>query len=611
MRRALAGWFTDAPITDPIERRLAPLLIAVLTLTPLAGMQAALVLATSPIDDGATLVRVAVNALIGFGGVAGLVLVKRGHFQLAVVVTSYAFMLAFATGSICLGLYEHRSQLAQWAIPLAFLGLLLERRWLIGGVVLALGSTLVAAMLDPGVFPPPPRSTGGRLVLVVGSFVCLVLFLAVLFDRFSVTMRRTLAAALTRERELEDVRRSLEARTTDLIRINDEMQREMAERRRLESELVHAQKMESIGRLAGGVAHDFNNLLTVIVGYAEALKTALPSGAPGHEDAAEILHASTRAADLTRQLLAFARRQTMETQEVDANVLVTQAERLLRRLMGDEVEIDTRVAGEPMFMHVDPGQIQQVLLNLAVNARDAMPDGGRLTIVVDEEASGEQPYVRITVSDTGIGIEAALLPHVFEPFFTTKDVGRGTGLGLPTCFGIVAQHGGRIVLDSEPGRGTIVRVLLPRFVAPVTPLPIEAPPQSDVLPQGVEAILLVEDESRVRALAAQVLRAQGYHVVEAADGDEAVRVASSRDRGELHLLVTDMLMPRMRGSEVATRVRLTHPQIKVLFISGYADLAGLAPRVDETTVPFLAKPFTPAALARRVREVLDTAVARR
>jgi signal transduction histidine kinase/CheY-like chemotaxis protein len=611
MRRALAGWFTDAPILDPIERRLAPLLIAVLTLTPLAAMQAALVLATSPMHEGATLVRVGVNTLIGLGGVSGLVLVKRGHFKLAVVVTAYAFMFAFAMGNICLGLYEHRSQLAQWAIPLAFLGLLLERRWLIGAVVLALGSTLIAAMLDPGLFPPPPRSASGNLALVVGSFVCLVLFLAVLFDRFSVTMRRTLAAALARERELEDVRQSLEARTTDLVRINDEMQREMAERRRLESELVHAQKMDSIGRLAGGVAHDFNNLLTVIVGYAEALRTTLPAGTHGHDDATEILHASTRAADLTRQLLAFARRQTMETREVDANELVSQADRLLRRLIGDEVEIETQLADEPMFMRVDPSQIQQVLINLAVNARDAMPDGGRLTIVVDEDASGETPCVRITVSDTGVGIEPELLPHVFEPFFTTKDVGRGTGLGLPTCFGIVAQHGGRILLESELGRGTTVRVLLPRFVAPAQAAEAKAAPRSDILPKGQEAILLVEDESRVRALAAQVLRAQGYHVVEAADGDEAVGAAAAHDPGELHLLVTDMLMPRMRGSEVAARVRLAHPQIKVLFISGYADLSGLAPRIDETTVPFLAKPFTPASLAHRVREVLDTAVLRR
>ena len=611
MRRALAGWFTDAPILDPIERRLAPLLIAVLSLAPLAAMQAALVLATSPLNEGATLVRVAVNALIVLGGAAGLVLVKRGRFQLAVVVAAYALMAAFAMGNICLGLYEHRSQLAQWAIPLAFLGLLLERRWLIGGVVLALGSTLVAAVLDPGLVPPPPRSPSGRLVLVVGGFFCLVVGLAVLFDRFSITMRRTLAAALARERELDEVRRSLEARTTDLVRINDDMQREMAERRRLESELVHAQKMDSVGRLAGGVAHDFNNLLTVIVGYAEALRGSLPAGSPGHDDASEILHASTRASDLTRQLLAFARRQTMETREVEANELVSQTERLLRRLIGDEVEIEVRLADEPMYMRVDPGQVEQVLVNLAVNARDAMPDGGRLTIVVDEDAAGDPPHVRITVSDTGVGIEPELLPHVFEPFFTTKDVSRGAGLGLPTCFGIIAQHGGRILLDSDPGRGTIVRVLLPRIAAAPAAPAMTTPARGDALPKGQEAILLVEDESRVRALAGQVLRAQGYRVVEAADGDEAVRLAAIRGQDELHLLVTDMLMPRMRGSEVAARVRRAHPNIKVLFISGYADLPGLAPRVDETTVPFLAKPFTPTALARRVREVLDTAVVRR
>jgi signal transduction histidine kinase/CheY-like chemotaxis protein len=604
MQRAFAGWFTDAPIADPIERRLAPLLIAVLSLSPLAAVQAALVLATSPLD-APTLVRVGLNGLIGAGGVAGLVLVKRGRFRLAVLVSAYTFIVAFSIGNICLGLYEHRSQLAQHIIPLAFLGLLLERRWLLGGMALIIATTIVAAVLDPGLTPPQARSPTGRLVLVVSSFVLLVVFLAVLFDRFSVTTRSALAAALTRERELEEVRRSLEARTTELVRINDEMQREMAERRRLEGELLQAQKMDSVGRLAGGVAHDFNNLLTVIVGYAEALRATIPEGQPGHEDASEILEASTRAADLTRQLLAFARRQTMETREVDANDLVLQAERLLRRLIGDQVEIETRLAAEPMRMKVDPGQIEQVLLNLAVNARDAMSDGGQLTIAVDGDTLNEQPCVRITVSDTGIGIDPALLPHVFEPFFTTKDVGRGTGLGLPTCFGIVAQHGGRIQIDSAPGRGTSVHVLLPRQVSPPAAPAVAPVVHADALPTGQEVILLVEDESRVRAIAAQVLRAQGYHVIEAADGEEAVRLAGTRAPGSMQLLVTDMLMPRMRGSEVATRVRRVHPQIKVLFISGYADLSGLAPRVDEATVPFLSKPFTPAALARRVREVLD------
>ena len=214
MQRAIAGWFTDAPIADPIERRLAPLLIAVLSLSPLAAVQAALVLATSPLD-APTLVRVGLNGLIGAGGVAGLVLVKRGRFRLAVLVSAYTFIVAFSIGNICLGLYEHRSQLAQHIIPLAFLGLLLERRWLLGGITLIIATTIVAAALNPGLTPPQARSPTGRLVLVVSSFVLLVVFLAVLFDRFSVTTRGALAAALTRERELEEVRRSLEARTTE------------------------------------------------------------------------------------------------------------------------------------------------------------------------------------------------------------------------------------------------------------------------------------------------------------------------------------------------------------------------------------------------------------
>jgi signal transduction histidine kinase len=604
MRRALARWFSDVPVADPIERRLAPLLIAVLSLTPLAAVQAALIVFTAPSLDGRTIVRLFVNLMIGVGGAAGLVLVRRGRFRAAVVSASMMIMLASAVATTALGVYEHRSQLTVILIPLAFLGLLLERRWLVLGASFAIGTAIVSALVDPGFFPSKTAYPRNPLVLVVSSFSIVVLALAVLFDRFSVTMRGALARALTRECELDDARQSLEARTADLVRVNDEMQREMTERRRLEEELLQAQKMESIGRLAGGVAHDFNNLLTVIMGCAESLLARFRAGDPGHDEGVEILNAAARGADLTQQLLSFARRQTLQTQQFDVNALVLQTERLLRRVIGTHVELETRPAPAPLFVKADPSQIQQVLVNLAANARDAMQHGGRLSIAIDEAMIETGSCVRIDVTDTGDGIDPAFVPHVFDPFFTTKEVGRGTGLGLATCFGIVSQHDGRITVESQLGRGTTVRVLLPR-VDPSDVVPLDVTPAVQSLPGGSEVILVVEDEPQLRQLAVRVLRGQGYSVLEASGGEEALRLASEQRPGTLDLVVTDMLMPRMRGSEVASRVRQLHPDVKVLVVSGYTDAADAAPSGRQLELPLLAKPFKPGALARRVREVLD------
>ena len=390
--------------------------------------------------------------------------------------------------------------------------------------------------------------------------------------------------------------------------------RDVTERKRLEEELLQAQKMEAIGRLAGGMAHDFNNLLTPIISYAELsartrppddrLKTYLP----------EIRKAADHAADLTRQLLAFSRRQIIEPKVVELNDLVLNMDRMLRRLIGEDIELVTLPAPKLSLVEVDHGQIEQVLVNLVVNARDAMPDGGRLVIeigdvdVVEENAPHHPPvaagkYVTISVSDTGVGMTDEFRAHVFDPFYTTKEPGKGTGLGLSTCYGIVKQARGHISVSSEPGRGSSFKMHLPRVETSNYPARLQD--DSDFLPTGNETVLLVEDEPAVGEVAARVLREQGYTVLEAANGDEALGVAQSQGSGQIDLLLTDVIMPLMGGRELADQLRQTHPETRVLYTSGYMDDTVIHRGPLEADVGFMEKPFSPAILARKVREVLE------
>jgi two-component system cell cycle sensor histidine kinase/response regulator CckA len=388
--------------------------------------------------------------------------------------------------------------------------------------------------------------------------------------------------------------------------------RDITEHKRLQAQLLQAQKMESIGRLAGGIAHDFNNLLTVIVGYAELALATLPAENLLYDDLQAILNATERATALTRQLLAFARKQVLAPQILDLNELTLNLDKLLRRLIGEDVELVVREAPSAALVKADPHQIEQVLLNLAINARDAMPDGGRLSIeianVVREQAAKEQhtqgspaAYVMLAVNDTGVGMPPEVQAHLFEPFFTTKEVGKGTGLGLATCYGIVQLHGGQIEVSSQVGQGTSVKVYLPRTSEAADFRRERAAASS--LPGGAETILVVEDEQMVRQLATRVLQQLGYSVLEAADGMEALRVAQ-RHGGTIDLLLTDMVMPQMNGNVLAEQLRAVHPQLKVLFISGYSDGMLGQQRLVEQKDALLQKPFTPALLARTVRDVL-------
>jgi PAS domain S-box-containing protein len=389
---------------------------------------------------------------------------------------------------------------------------------------------------------------------------------------------------------------------------------DVTERRKLEDQYRQSQKMEVVGRLAGGVAHDFNNLLTVINGYGEMVLAVLPSGHPARESVVEMVKSGERAAALTRQLLAFSRQQVLAPRVLNLNTVITETERMLRRVIGEDIELATRLQPSLGPVRADPGQLEQVLLNLAINARDAMPQGGRLTVEtrdvdLDEayavEHAGAIPgrYAVLAVSDTGVGMTPEVRARVFEPFFTTKGPGKGTGLGLATVHGIVSQSGGRVEVYSEIGHGTTFKVYLPRFgESPSANRRLQS--RLTATPRGNETILLAEDEESVRALSRYVLRDCGYAVLEAADGEEALKLCAG-ERGEIHLLVSDVVMPGMGGRQLAERLRALRPDIRVLYLSGYADDAVIRHGVLEAEVNFLQKPFSVSALARKVREVLD------
>lgn len=391
--------------------------------------------------------------------------------------------------------------------------------------------------------------------------------------------------------------------------------RDITTRRRLEGQLLQAQKLESIGRLAGGVAHDFNNLLTAIIGYAELVLTSLPAEAPERADLDQINHAALSAAQLTHQLLAFARQQQIEPRIFCPNDLLSGLDKLLRRLIGEDIEFAFVAAPDLGLVRADAGQIEQVLVNLAVNARDAMPGGGKLTIEtantqLDQAYAATHPgvepgaYVLLVVSDTGVGMEESVKRNAFEPFFTTKELGRGTGLGLATCYGIVQQHGGSIELYSEPGHGTAVKIYLPRVEGQADRLPSPHAVEAG-LPRGSETVLLVEDEPGVRGLVSRILGDLGYTVLQAGDGDEALRLAQSHPGQAIDLLLTDVVMPRLSGRTLAEYLAVRFPGIKVLFTSGYAERGIVNHGQLDHQAAFLAKPFSAAALAHKLRDVLD------
>ena len=397
-----------------------------------------------------------------------------------------------------------------------------------------------------------------------------------------------------------------------------EVLRDITARKRVEEQLRQSQKMEAVGQLAGGVAHDFNNLLTAIIGYSDLGLARLREGDRLRKHVQEIKKAGEQAASLTRQLLAFSRRQVMVPQVLDLNSVVGNVQKMLRRLIGEDIDLLTVPGPGLGRVKADPGQMEQVILNLALNARDAMPQGGKLTIEtgnldLDESYTRSHidvapgPYVMLAVSDSGCGMDAETLSHIFEPFYTTKEEGKGTGLGLATVYGIVKQSGGHISVSSDPGKGTTFTTYLPRVEESIVPVrPSLAAGKSS---RGTETVLLVEDDVTARDVVREVLQSRGYTVLEATGSNEALEIGERQVSRPIHLMLADVVMPEMSGPQLADRLACLHPKMKVLYMSGYTD-AAVARHVKLTRdIPYLQKPFAAEVLARKVRELLDASPA--
>ena len=409
----------------------------------------------------------------------------------------------------------------------------------------------------------------------------------------------------------ESLRREKAYYASVMASLNQRKQTEEA-LRQSEDHLRQSQKMEAVGRLAGGVAHDFNNLMTVIMGRSELLLNRLDEADPLRRNAEEIKRTAERAVSLTQQLLAFSRKQVLTPKVLDLNTVVANMDRMLRRLIGEDIDLVTVLGPALDRIKADPSQLEQVVMNLAINARDAMPSGGKLTIetanaYLDQAYARNHPsvlpgsYVMLAVSDNGTGMDADTQTRIFEPFFTTKEQGKGTGLGLATVYGIVKQSGGYIWVYSEPGWGTTFKIYLPRVSDTVE---VVEPAVVPVRAHGSETILLVEDEAGVRELTREILQMHGYTVLEAPHGPEALEICRQYP-GAIDLMVTDMVMPQMSGAELSVQAAALRPAMKVVFISGYADRAIVRHGVLEADTLYLQKPFTPDALARKVREALD------
>jgi two-component system, cell cycle sensor histidine kinase and response regulator CckA len=498
------------------------------------------------------------------------------------------------------------------------------------------GSDAIQAELQRGGFEPvlQPASSAGELIrflstnwdlaiadLTVGDFGAIPA-LGLIQER-GVDLP---LIAITGKIKDSDVLSVLKAGAADhltrnnLMRLNAAVERELRaarqrrERIRLEEQFRQSQKMEAVGRLAGGVAHDFNNLLTVITGYSDLLLSKRDLQEQQRAALEEIRRAAERGGALTNQLLAFSRRQPLQARVIHLNELVLQIEKLLRRLIGEDIDLVTVPAAAQDIVAADPGRLEQVIMNLAVNARDAMPNGGKLTIETGTVQLGESfsakqlgvkpgSYVTLSVVDTGIGMDQETQNHLFEPFFTTKNPGRGTGLGLATAYGIIHQSGGAIGIYSELGRGTTARLFLPAAQAER----VEAPQEhtADQHLEGIETILLVEDEARVRKLILDVLTSRGYQVLEATRGEEALRLCRLH-QWEIDLSVVDVVMPEMSGPDLVRQLTHLKPGMRILYISGYTDEAIIHHRILNTGAAFLQKPFVPDALLRKVRELLDS-----
>jgi signal transduction histidine kinase len=533
---------------------------------------------------------------------ATMVLIRRASARQGFRVLCGGFVAVLATSLVVRGFHYHAYFfLRTSAIVVALPALLLGRRALWTAVAALCTGAVLGELRDRGLLGGAgPLPADMSPLGLAGAALLTTLLLAMVLDRFVSALREAFSAAIERQR-------ALEVTAAHLTETNRELAEEAARRQRAEHLLVEAQKLEAIGRLSGGVAHDFNNLLTGISGFAELVRRELPAGTPTATDLDEIVSAARRGGELTRQLLAFARQQRIEPRLLHLEGRVQSMRKIVNRLLGDHIQLELRLAPEPWTVRMDPGQLEQVLMNLAVNARDAMPGGGRLAIITErctvtagESAPspelGPGDYVRLTVRDNGVGIDEAVRARIFEPFFTTKAEGRGTGLGLATCYGIVRQAGGAIAVDSAPGRGSAFHIYLPRVPGEPDPDPQAIVPAAS---GGGQVVLVVEDDLFLRALVVRLLRGMGYAPLEARDPVDAEAVARAHG-GPIDLLLTDVVMPGGGGRGLAEQLRAVRPEMKVLYMSGDT---GVALARQDPVTPLLEKPFGPGELADKLREV--------
>jgi signal transduction histidine kinase/CheY-like chemotaxis protein len=594
------------PPSDPMERRHAPSVLVLCGLGSVALVIGELVRwrqGALEHDLGVFVLRIIGAAVL----TAALVLIRRGRFKVGVSLFVAGAVLISASGIALTGFAANAANLTELTMPLALAALLVGRRALWTSMAAyALGFT-IGGLRDQGQLwghgpQEPPTLPFGA----VGTAIMAFTVVSIVLDRVGLSLREGFDLALARQRELERA-------SADLAQANTALKAEMARRQSAEAQLMEAQKMEAISRLSGGVAHDFNNLLTVILGCTQMSQETLPSDHPAHETLDETREAAQRAADLTRQLLAFARRQIVEPKVLCVDDRVRSTQKMLSRLLRENIQLHTELSAGSWSVLVDPGQLDQVILNFVVNARDAMPYGGPLTIrtsevtVVSEKSSAlfslaPGDHVLLEVEDKGTGMDAETRRRIFEPFFTTKGETKGTGLGLATCYGIVLQAGGAIFFDTELERGTTFQIYLPRCHSSRD---AANAPSSQAAPssQG-ETVLVVEDEASVRLVTVRVLEQAGYNVLDAVSLEQALEIARST-AGPIDLLVTDLVLPDGSGGEVADRVSRLRPEIRVLYVSGYTDDPALRRGISESEIEFLSKPFTPARLVERVREVLE------
>ena len=605
LQRARA-WFMGVPAPDPVARRHAPSVLVLCALGSVALVIGELVRWSEhelEHDLGVACFRILGAALL----LAAFVLIRGGRFQAGVSLFVTGAVAISAVGVALNGFAANARNLTELTMPLALAALLVGRRALWTSMAAyALGFTIgglrdARHLWGTGPHLPPTLPFGGVGTAIIGFTV-----VAIVLDRVGLSLREGFELALARQRELEMA-------SAALVGVNQALEAEMARRQAAEAHLVEAQKMEAVSRLSGGVAHDFNNLLTVILGCAQISQRLLPKNHEVQENLAGILEASERAAELTRQLLAFARRQLVEPKVLSVDERVRAAQKMLSRLLREDIQLGTELSARDWCVLIDPGQLDQVLVNFAVNARDAMPRGGPLTIRTSQVSLEQRKasalfslppgdYVLLEIADQGTGMDSETRRRVFEPFFTTKGEAKGTGLGLATCYGIVLQARGGIFFETELGQGTRFQIYLPR-----SELAAEATSAADgqvtSRPGRGQRVLVVEDEAKVRQVTVRVLEQAGFQVLEAGSVAQAVEVTRSA-AGQIDLLVTDLVLPDGSGADVSARVAELRAEIRVLYVSGYTDDAALRRGISESEIEFLGKPFTPARLIARVSEVL-------